>query len=1077
MNYNSTIVYQEVKEKTGLQEYHAASIQGMECFFCEKESTKELFVLIFQGDTRLKDLVVSKEPLDWKQFRYDVSETAQMYAPNDNAVCFIYMMDEHSEGIPIQMIEGDRSKGRKYVFFMEEAVTFLNGVSRIDTSEAEASDPVKVWASILGQEHLTACMTEPYYKKNVVSYLDGNDFDADELYGDTEKETDNCIIPQIKWVDSLDTTGFREFCFDDERLDFGQINLLYGANGSGKTSVLEGIEYAMTAEIRRMKDFKVKLSADRYPRVRLTTKAGNHVSFYPEFAAKKSKDIEKVWYGVPSGRARSTLNANFSRFNEFDAEAAYKFVHETDSSEASFSSMFGNLMFGEEIVDYEKKWQRYKKAFDELSTEIRDELASARWNVQYYTEELQRRDSENHSQEIENLLRKLKFLKTNSIPKGRTERYGKLVEQLEIARKYADELIKLWGVRGGNFDSIRKYIDDINHQESIALLRRDESQKKVQNLLAQIDEAKEVLYQSESESRTQEKLIRLYTAKKDEWRAIKKILEDAVSIALYNQLQVTLQETEIQVSEIQKIERFPKAVKYLADGAPMGMSKDEIEQLSKTVRDLQQKKLSLEKAYREKTRLLNAEKDRIAELKKLGKQLVHSEHCPLCGAQHSNISELLSAIDSATAVDTELDEIVTELSLVEKELTEKTHVLNYEHEKEAARKEIESLIENSAYLMRYKNDIDGISSFVRSKETLDLKLKEIQAQMDVLKKQGITQQSIDTAEKFKKTDEIYRTFMATEEISFDRYLDDCITSCVEKKDKADSTCEEIHASNENLECQIMHVRETIRAIDEGVSKNSRELAGNIQQVLNMLERFFTLPNGDEINQWMTEFKLLAELAESEKKNIADEGMVEYEKQELKESQEKVERLAPQSERCLRAVMAFEKMPSLTSFVENSIKNNIDVISQYFKWMHHSGEFSELSVDQTGLYAVRSMNNQIVRPYEMSTGQRSAIALSVMLALYSAAKTAPRFLLFDEPLATMDDIQVMNILDILKTLVAQGTQIFFTTANDEMIRHFKESFGGTSYTYREYFFTKRINGKSLIQERHIEDALPNEEISQ
>lgn len=52
-------------------------------------------------------------------------------------------------------------------------------------------------------------------------------------------------VTQIKWVKSLDTTGFRDFCFDKKNMTFGQINLFYGANGSGKTSVLEAIEYAI----------------------------------------------------------------------------------------------------------------------------------------------------------------------------------------------------------------------------------------------------------------------------------------------------------------------------------------------------------------------------------------------------------------------------------------------------------------------------------------------------------------------------------------------------------------------------------------------------------------------------------------------------------------------------------------------------------------------------------------------------------------------------------------------------------------------------------------------------------------
>lgn len=83
---------------------------------------------------------------------------------------------------------------------------------------------------------------------------------------------------------------------------------------------------------------------------------------------------------------------------------------------------------------------------------------------------------------------------------------------------------------------------------------------------------------------------------------------------------------------------------------------------------------------------------------------------------------------------------------------------------------------------------------------------------------------------------------------------------------------------------------------------------------------------------------------------------------------------PMVERCASAVQAFEKMPSLSSFVEKGIRSNIQQISKFFKWMHHSGEFEKLDIDDKGIYAVRGLNKQEVRTYEMSTGQRSTIRL-------------------------------------------------------------------------------------------------------
>ena len=76
-------------------------------------------------------------------------------------------------------------------------------------------------------------------------------------------------VPQIKWVKSLETTGFRDFCFDQKMMTFGQINLFYGDNIYVKTYVLEAIEYALTAEVRRVKDFKVKLPTDSFPKLHI----------------------------------------------------------------------------------------------------------------------------------------------------------------------------------------------------------------------------------------------------------------------------------------------------------------------------------------------------------------------------------------------------------------------------------------------------------------------------------------------------------------------------------------------------------------------------------------------------------------------------------------------------------------------------------------------------------------------------------------------------------------------------------------------------------------------------------------
>ena len=45
-------------------------------------------------------------------------------------------------------------------------------------------------------------------------------------------------------------------------------------------------------------------------------------------------------------------------------------------------------MFGETVVDHEKKWQRFKRAFNDRYTELRSELSEARNMADIYERSL-----------------------------------------------------------------------------------------------------------------------------------------------------------------------------------------------------------------------------------------------------------------------------------------------------------------------------------------------------------------------------------------------------------------------------------------------------------------------------------------------------------------------------------------------------------------------------------------------------------------------------------------------------------------------------------------------------------------
>lgn len=384
--HNAVIIadngFEYIVQKTGIREMKCTEIYGFECHFCEARFSEEEYIIVYQKNMRINKIIDDEDK--WREFQRELYKEDIRNNNSKSLVYIVYILDDNSENIPIQKIESNKTYGRKYVFTEEETITFINGIVKTSNDEISEVSPVQEWDKILREAHLTACMTEAYAAKKVENYLMGNRFDADYVYDDDYASMRYSKVPKVKWIKSLDTTGFRDFCFDDKEITFGQINLFYGANGSGKTSVLEAIEYALTSEVRRVKDFKIKLPMDDYPKLSVyDTQAGVH-TFTPSFSKRNCKEIERVWYGVPIGRNKSNLNENFNKFNAFDSEAAYKFIHESDNSEDSFSTMFGNLMFGESVVNHEKKWQRFKKAFNDRYTELRNELNEARNTAAYY---------------------------------------------------------------------------------------------------------------------------------------------------------------------------------------------------------------------------------------------------------------------------------------------------------------------------------------------------------------------------------------------------------------------------------------------------------------------------------------------------------------------------------------------------------------------------------------------------------------------------------------------------------------------------------------------------------------------
>lgn len=1065
--------FTRIVKKTGIRELKNMDIQGFECHFCEAKFSDEKYIIVYQNKTHINEIIDKEDK--WSKFQKELYYDDIRQDNSKAMVYIVYILDDNSDNIPIQIIESNKTYGRKYVFSEDETITFINGIVKTSSEEIGAASPVQEWDHILREEHLTACLTESYAAKKVENYLSGQRFDADYVQDDDYSSMNHSEVPQIKWVKSLDTTGFRDFCFDKKNMTFGQINLFYGANGSGKTSVLEAIEYALTSEVRRVKDFKVKMPTDSYPKLHVyDTEAGVH-TFTPGFSKKNNKEIERVWYGVPIGRTKSNLNEKFNRFNAFDSEAAYKFIHESDNSEDSFASMFGNLMFGETVVDHEKKWQRFKRAFNERYTELRSELSEARSMAQIYEDSLANKTDNSKSEEIEKGIITLQMRCCSCLPKGAFDRYSKILEEMKSIRKYVD-VLSAHNLEDMTFESIAMQTAETKKRNLLYTRQRKDKSEKITKLTEENGIIKKKIFdEGEKQTEIQQRIDRV-NIDINNWAIVQNVLSNKETIELVNNLLSELTQIEKELYYISKIEQKPVIIKFLKLDDYEELSDEQKQKYEEELNETKEKRRQIENRYNEEKKAFGEKEQQAIELRKIGKTLVTDAKCPLCGQEYDSTQQLVNIIDSAVVIDDKMDALISELQKLGMNIIELEKILDRQQLIDKAKKELLELKIVVPMVEKCGSDYNRLYDYVVSRTEKEKRKKEIIEQQTALDNQGFSVRNINACREYTSTDSTYLEYKNVgkgtyaeflqsrlQQIQNELALSEGIIADQQKKIQQNEQAEEL------LRNEIHTLESQIEALDVDTNRN-------IEQALETLKTKYELKDEEILEDWISIYHTVYDKSELEVERLESENSIVFERQMLKEYKATIKRTEPMVERCARAVQAFEKMPSLSSFVENGIRSNIQQISKFFKWMHHSGEFEKLDIDDKGIYAVRGLNKQEVRTYEMSTGQRSTIAMAVMFALHMAAPNAPQFLLLDEPLATMDDTQVLNVLDILKSMAEQDTQIFFTTANGIMINLFKECFKNTTFDYKEYQFVKRVNRPSEIKESSINDTKSIEELT-
>ncbi len=997
----------------------------------------------------------------------------------------------------LHKIENDPDYARKFVITPADTLSWLDKewLQSAAADKTEQADPLKDWTDQLKPVQLTGCLTQTFGKEHVNQYLLGHPFLSEEIVSTSRKRKTYAEYEEkIATINSISLEGFRQHCFADlDPIHPTNVNLFHGSNGSGKTSAMEAIELALTNEIQRCSEFgdSVEKTANQI-QVLCQTESGKSLSFKAGKPIALYKKLAQSWYGVTSGR-QSELNYYFHRFNYFDSEAAYRFAlnesGHADHEKFEYSDNLSKLVYGDSILETHNKWQRYKEEFDEqlnALTKQKTEMSSFMTTLEGQISSLSQiesgqpvnmnelltsihiRDSKVEQETDKNTLDYLESL--NFVLKSIEPRRKEIIEfpqsNVTLTLEHAQSQLSMHKEK---FDLLMK---DKDGRVSLQGQLKSE-QDRVRSELRTIEERQLLLHQSLDGIKNH----------MQEWQDIRKVIEEPSQVQMRRRLEQRSELLNKKLIVLQWLEARFSRLSSLTNYDLLLLPRDELDQLLRTAEEKRTRLTQLETQIEAVKKMMGEVNTLISRIQHLGNDFLeidaNSTTCPLCKHDHGTHSELTRVIQSAKSVSEagennidELHKIVgslqTDISLLDQKIgLQNTNSWNVEQVAEAYVEIAKDLLfDFNIHLKKPEDQLQSLQSLLREQSEWKSQRDVMQNQLNVLDEIGFSNNTIIRAELFQKENSLYKEYNELQSAnSFEAY------TIARQKEWQNEVTELTHISAQlRNQDNVLHQR-LQQILFEELSKSIEEqekqmgLWSNIKESMEILLLDFDLDQQDNLRVWAiqleyvrTQIQLIIEKHKSEQKQ--EQLRSEWEKAEYT-----LQALQSKIGRCELACRALGQLRALKTYTEEFIHKNISQIQRFFKLLHTPREFDEIRLEDDGLTMYRKWDGHAVKAFQMSSGQRASLALSVMFAVHLAAPSAPKFIIMDEPVANMDDLHLMNLLDLLRDLALSGRQIFFTTANPDVANLFRRKFSFFQEHFTHFEFTRHSGEPVHIQSRN------------
>jgi DNA repair protein SbcC/Rad50 len=938
---------------------------------------------------------------------------------------YLFLLNDQLSDSEVLDIESDDKYARKYVLDEKEFVEFF----KIEESQ-KVTQPniVSEWKKALQEVDLQEVYTEETYV-GVFERFASNQ---------TIKEVATSLtkggyeVAKIQFINKLILKdNYRAYPKTHREFNFGKVNLFKGINGVGKTSVFEGIELMLCGKTFRNVNqnnpngcleavFNGAAKAEQYQ--------GTNQAVY------QSRDLK--WYSSTYNRGNNLYNS-FNRFNYFNADAAHSFA--SSKTEGDVMDALYSIVLGPEFGYIQERCTKMIERIRPEYNRLRDSIDTAN---------------------------------------GETIADKKLVdayvepESVHYIREKIKAEVKALGFRQQDLDIAagQTQIEDLNSQIGIALQNLAERNFQYDSL-ADFNSA-----------------VAKFNAKKQTFEGL---LENVKSLGQASTVILNVQkELEKNLGLLEKSLDYLADVRYLElDGLAVKLKdqhyiKSKTDFVSGLVKDIDLEKFKSstqigELELAERNSLETLRRDSLAlresingELEKMGKVDALIKELKAKGAEYLQAAPLATECPlCSTNFERDLLEQRINLLLGSDQL--QVNKFQEDNSRLAKWAEDQIIVEKRlAIFEKIKNAYQsffGLDAPLGTMTEILTEIKDVMIRSEGLNKELDRLKSVENfgaiagrseSELSDLKTKISQVFTGELEFNLDKIeLFKARHSALEKELADKKTELEKNISdryNKGLEIKLLLGLPTEAPTDakaaeqklESENKNLDLYAGYMERIKILVE----LQETAKFSELKNKSDILRLSIQSLKDSLNAEFLVKQARERIMKNKKILTENTPKRKRFEKA---YNRLLELTSGedtkrVEEFFKNNLKEVIDIFKSIHVPREFSDLKFENKRLTLINDDKNDQRYITEISTGQRSALALSIFLSLNNKLANGPDLILFDDPVAFIDDLNALSFLDYLRLHVLKSRkQIFFATANTRLAHLFEKKFAFLGEDFKQW----------------------------